>query len=405
MAPFQRAGRLSVALVAVSLVAGCAPSPAASPSATTVGLPTATAAGSTPTFPPTPKPPSDAQFPPYSGAPLNSETTSRLQAVLDGLVAGGAPDAIGAVVTAGGSWSGAAGIDGPGGRLATPADLFNIASISKPIFAALILRLAQDGQMDLDAPISDYLGDLPVDSNGATVREVLAMRSGIGETTSAQVDAVRADCSRVWTRKEILAGIPAPHAEAGASYEYSNPGYKLLGYAAEQVTGESIDVAVDDRMFSPLGSDRILVQGPGRTTPDPWALPIAGHENDLDLAAYGTGGTLPCVSLSTYSFQSAVASDAPTLARWGWELFSGTLIDRDSLAAMTTIGPNGWGLGIERLPEFGTTLAFGTRGSQVGYNSFLFILPEPQVVAVLFINDGAADVEAGDVQLIRALDG
>jgi D-alanyl-D-alanine carboxypeptidase len=402
MTMFRRTARFAVALITLSLAAGCGPSALGSPGATAI-TPTPTAVASqTPSVPPA-TPPSLTELPPYPAAALDAETAAKLQAALDGLVEGGAPDAIGAVVTADGWWSGAAGIDGPDGRLATPEDEFNIASISKPIFAALILRLAQDGEMDLDAPISEYLGGLKVDSNGATVRQVLAMRSGIGETTSAQLAEVRADCSRVWTRKEVLAAIPAPHAEPGASYEYSNPGYKLLGFAAEQVTGDPIETALDELMFAPLGSDRILLQRPGRTTPEPWALPIVGHENDLDLADYGTGGTLPCVALSTYSFQSAIATDAPTLARWGWELFSGTLLDRDSLAAMTTIGPNGWGLGIERLPEFGTTLAFGTRGHQTGYNSFLFILPEPQIVAVLFINDGNADVEAGGAQLVRAL--
>ena len=78
-----------------------------------------------------------------------------------------------------GAWTGAAGIDGPGGRLATSQDHFAIASISKVFTAALILRLADQGKIDLDKPLSDYLGTLNADSNGSTVRQALTMQSGI----------------------------------------------------------------------------------------------------------------------------------------------------------------------------------------------------------------------------------
>ncbi|HEV2005451.1 MAG TPA: serine hydrolase, partial [Candidatus Limnocylindrales bacterium] len=150
--------------------------------------------------------------------------------------------------------------------------------------------------------------------------------------------------------------------------------------------------------------DRILLQGATRLTPKPWALPIAGHNASLDLAAYGTGGALPCLSVATFSFAtSAIASDAPSLARWGWGLFSGTLLDRDSLMAMTTAEFGGYGLGIERLPDFSPNLAYGVHGGQVGYSAFLVILPERQAVAALFVNDADADVQAGARRLIRAL--
>jgi D-alanyl-D-alanine carboxypeptidase len=335
---------------------------------------------------------------------LAAGTAADLQKVLDGLVTGGAPDAIGSVITADGQWSGAAGIDGPGGRAADPADEFNIASVSKTILAALVLRLAQDGKMDLDAPVSSYLGDLPINANGATVRQALAMRSGIRDTPGSLLAEASAHCDRVWTRADLLPSIPAPSGAADSAFYYSNPTYKMLGYVAEQVTGQRLETALAEQMFTSLGEDRILLQGPDRATPKPWALPIAGHGGSLDLATYGTGGTLPCISLSTFSFaNSAIASDAPSLARWGWGLFSGTLLDQDSLSAMTAVGAEGYGLGIERLPDFVPDVAYGVHGSQAGYAAFLVIVPWRQAVAVLFINDENANVQGGARSLIRAL--
>ena len=401
-----RAGVLAAVLAACS---SGAPSPASTAQTTVTPLsPTVTASLSATTLP-SPTARTVALLPKLPTSPLPAATSAALQAVLASLVARGAPDAIGAVMTAQGTWSGAAGIDGPAGRRATVADEFAIVSIGKIVLAAAVLRLAETGKVDLDAPLARYLGNLPLDANGATVRQALAMRSGIGDTPSALVDEARAHCGRVWTRLDVVPSVPRPYTSPGTTSAYSNPTYKLLAYAVEQVTGNPLDVALRDLVFSPAGMSRILQQVPNRTTPSPWALPISGHEGGIDLAAYGVGGTLPCVGVSSFSFQGAIASDAPTLAAWGWALFSGALLNQDSLLAMTAVthgdhssDPDWYGLGIERLSDFDSP-AYGTRGSQSGYNSFLVILPERQIVAVLFINDSDADVQAGVHRLVDAV--
>jgi CubicO group peptidase (beta-lactamase class C family) len=396
-------------LALLAVVVGCGPTAGGTPtvlsaSPSSSAVPQASASQS---LAPSVAPPTTAPidyFPALSTKSLDPASAAALQKILDDLVKAGAPDAIAAVITPDGQWSGASGIDGPSGRAATPADMFNIASVSKPILAALVLRLAQDHELDLDAPVSDYLGDLPVDSNEATVRQALAMRSGIGDTSNAIQAEARADCAHSWTRTEVLRSIPAPHATAGGSFEYSNPTYKLLGYAVEHITGTTLETSFQDQMFAPVGVDRILLQGATRATPKPWALPITGHEGALPLAMYGVGGTLPCLSVSTFSFAtSAVASDAPNLARWGWGLFSGTLLDRDSLAVLTTGDGHGGPLSLELLPDFRPDYALGTHGGQVGYSAFLVILPERQVVAAVFVNDDGADVQGAVRKLVRAI--
>ena len=399
-------------LASLVILAGCRPSAAglpspgagASTSASATSQPSTVARATSLPTDAAPTTPAVTLLPTLQTGPLDATTAGHLQKILDSLVTSGAPDVIASVITADGQWSGAAGVDGPNGRAAKPGDEFNIASVSKPILSALILRLAQEGKVNLDAPISDYLGKLPLNSNGATVRQALGMWSGIGDTPGDLLAEAAAHCARVWTRADDLTSIPAPYTAAGAEFHYSNPTYKLLGYAAEHVTDKRLEVALAEMMFAPLGEDRILLQGPTRSTPKPWALPIAGHGGSLDLASYGTGGALPCISIATFSFAtSAIASDAPSLARWGWGLFSGTLLDRDSLRAMTTVDSGGYGLGIEQLPDFAPHLAYGTHGGQVGYSAFLVILPERQAVAALFINDQDADVQAGARALIEAL--
>lgn len=393
---------LTAALVTVLAACGQSVASTAAPAA----IPTAAATSNPPTMAPTPEPTARpwSLLPGYPSTALDASTAAALQAVLDGLVAHGMPDAVAAVVTAKGSWAGAAGIDGPDSRPADVNDVFNIASVSKPILAALFLRLAQDGTVDLDAPLASYLGDLPVDANGATVLQALQMRAGFGETPSSALSDASADCSRIWSRTDALVSIGAPVAEPGGIFMYSNPSYKLLGYAAEQVTGKPLDAAFDEMLFAPLGLDRILLQTSTRPTPKPWAVPTGTFGGTLALDEFGTGGTLPCVSLSTFSFStSAVASDAPSLARWAWGLFAGDLIDREHLEILTTPFDGIHTSGLELLPNRLHTVAYGMHGGSAGYSAFLVVVPERQAVAVVFVNYQEADVESAARDLIEAL--
>jgi len=341
---------------------------------------------------------------PLPATTLDKAKAATLQGILDRIVAGGAPDAIAAVITADGTWAGAAGIDGPKGRLARPDDEFGIASVSKTLLAALVMRLAEQGKIDLDAPVAAYLDGMTVDANGATVRQALAMRSGLGATVEGAGAKALADCGRAWTRDEVLATIPAPFAAAGTTYEYSNPTFKLLGYAAEHVAGARLATALRTNVLDPVGADRILLQGPGRETPKPWALPVAGHGGALALARYGTGGALPCLAFSTFALgASGMASDAPSLARWGWALFSGKVIAARSLETMTTLEDGKHGLGIDRLRDLPGEVAYGHSGSAPGYAALLAILPERQIVVVMFVNEEQADVYGNAQKLLAAL--
>ena len=384
----------AVILVALSLVSGCG----ASSGSSALPGPTSTAERSTAAAqltaaPATPSPLS--LLGPMPRGAIDAGTGARLQKVLDGVVGSGAPDAIAAVVTADGTWAGAAGFDGPDHRPAQAQDEFGIASVSKLILATLVVRLAELGKLDLDAPLSKYLNGIDVNANGATVRQALVMQSGLGDSIPGTVENALAHCDRAFTRDAVVATIPPPFAAPGTTYHYSNPTYKLLGYAAEQAAGMPLAAALRTLVLDPVKVDRIQLQGPDRTTPKPWALPLDGHNGGLDVPAFGTGGTLPCLGFSTGSLAAAaIASDAPSLARWGWGLFAGDIISADSLSTLASTGTSGSPTGIEQFAELLPDVAYGHSGSQVGYAAVLAVLPVRQVAVVAFINDEASQ---GDV--------
>jgi D-alanyl-D-alanine carboxypeptidase len=331
-------------------------------------------------------------------------TASSLQGVLDDAVQTGLPDVIAAIVSPEGTWAGAAGVDGPDGRLATPNDVFAIASISKTFTAALVMRLVEQGKVDLDAPLSDYLGSLNVDTNGSTIEQALAMRSGIPETTAESLAKMSAAPEHVWTTAEIVAEIPAPNSPPGEEFVYSNPTYKLLDLAANEVTGLPVHEAMRSEVLDPADSpDTLLLQNAESPTPEPWALPLASET--MDITSYGTGGALPSISDATFALAaSGMASDAPSLAAWAWQLFAGEIVSAESLSAMITTDENHYGLGVEDLTGvFGTATAFGHGGSKDGYQSLLAVVPDQQAVIVVFVNLNDADPALIAADLLNVL--
>ena len=82
-------------------------------------------------------------------------------------------------MSADGTWSGATG-KADGVRDLRIDDQIAIASVTKSVIAAQVMQLVEAGELDLDDPATDHLPpDLDFDTNGATVRQLLGMHSGI----------------------------------------------------------------------------------------------------------------------------------------------------------------------------------------------------------------------------------
>ena len=154
-------------------------------------------------------------------------------------------------------------------RAVEPDSLFRIASVSKPITAVAVLRLVQDGNLDLSAKVKDLLDLAPASGRSPdpllgsiTVLHLLQHLGGwdkkrlnflpqlhdlgIAEELGVSLPISKADIATFMTGKLL------DHAP-GATYAYSNYGYNLLGQVIEQVTGESYEAYVNRRVFQPLG--------------------------------------------------------------------------------------------------------------------------------------------------------
>jgi CubicO group peptidase (beta-lactamase class C family) len=140
-----------------------------------------------------------------------------------------------------------------------PNDLqtkFEIGSMTKQFTALLVLQFVNEGELRLDGHISDYLPYYRRDTGKrVTISELLSHTSGIPNfiTLPGFLDgaASRMHYSvREFVQKYCGGDL---HFEPGTKFEYSNSGYFVLGAIIEQVSGDSYEKLLEDRIFKPLG--------------------------------------------------------------------------------------------------------------------------------------------------------
>ena len=139
---------------------------------------------------------------------------------------------------------------------------FEIASITKPITAVGIMLMVQDGQIELDAPVSRYLSDAPTHWREVTVRHLLNHTSGLAPIGHGWVEAegkTGEDLFTVLSRDRTtameyrLALKEKPWFGPGTNWAYSDLGYFLLGVITERVSGLSWREFMRRRIFAPVG--------------------------------------------------------------------------------------------------------------------------------------------------------
>ncbi|HEX5132578.1 MAG TPA: serine hydrolase domain-containing protein [Candidatus Krumholzibacteria bacterium] len=174
----------------------------------------------------------------------------------------------------------------------TPETLFGLQSVTKQFTAAAVLALQQDGRLDIDASIADYLPDVPPDKRGITLHQLLSHTSGVMAGTETRID----DFSRDSVIRTVLAEPLA--FEPGSDFMYSNFGYELLAAIIENVSGLSYDEFVAARLFKPAGLTHT-----GHRPPDSTAVAAHWYAEGEDLGdprmwpfpdwnSFGSGGTL-----------------------------------------------------------------------------------------------------------------
>ena len=146
------------------------------------------------------------------------------------------------------------GVADPRGHPVTPETPFILGSLSKLFTAVAVLQLVDQGRIQLDAPVQQYLPWFDVRDHRAssriTIRELLNHTSGIPRSAGLQL--VRGEDAVTRAQQErLMAHVRLRHAP-GTAFEYSNANYWLLGLVVEAVAGTSYAPYVQSHIFAPL---------------------------------------------------------------------------------------------------------------------------------------------------------
>jgi CubicO group peptidase (beta-lactamase class C family) len=282
-----------------------------------------------------------------------------------------------------------------------PGSVLPVASLTKPLTAIAVVQVADEGRLDLDAPVADYLpGFRTRDGRSAriTIRHLLTHRSGLS-TRAGQHDFLSSDASpdALDSAVAALAGERL-RQDPGEGFEYSNANYTVLGRLLEVVEKAPFEAIVAARILRPARMDS---SGFGEATanlaqphhywlnrPVPLEQPVGARRTVAAAGLRSSAGDLLRFLLALMSEQG------PSLLRDGERLFESV--------PRRPGGPRGYGLGWHVDETAHGKWAFHP-GSAPGAQAFIGYVPALQRGWVVLVNAGDGFV-AGDARgVIRAV--
>ncbi|MCB0668755.1 MAG: beta-lactamase family protein [Saprospiraceae bacterium] len=270
-----------------------------------------------------------------------------------------------------------------------------LGSIPKLYLATLIMKLYENGQIDLDVPVTRYLPeDFGIEVQGMekmTIRMLLNHTSGLPEYNydPRYVTLLLQYPDRVFTPLEMLKFIDGkdPQFEPGTTYRYTNANYELLSIVADRVTGDHARY-MQKIIFAPLSlTDTYYRIQAGYT-----------YQNRLVNSYWDrfSNGILENSSILLNSNTASMAGDDGIVAtpidgiKFLKGLIGGKIVSGASLSLMKewvkdAKGNPTYGLGLD-LTELGGEMAIGHSGGGLGTGVQLYYFPEKNTYIFLAIN-------------------
>ncbi|TVZ91688.1 serine hydrolase [Streptomyces sp. BK340] len=310
-------------------------------------------------------------------AALPAPDTTGLDAVLRSAVAQGAPGALARIDDNGSTYRLSRGVADRGTRQSISTDdRFRIGSVTKSFSAVVLLQLADEHKLDLDAPVNRYLPGLLPDDR-ITVRHVLSHRSGLydysNDMFAQSVSGFEAVRNKVYTYQQLVnLSLQKPRTNApGAAYSYSNTNFVVAGMLIEKLTGHSVKTEYENRILKPLSlTDTFYVHPdtkiPGRytrgyLTPDTAGAPLVDATTQTVSWAQSAG---------------AIISSARDLNTFYSALLRGELMSAARLAEMERFtrvnSTTAYGLGLRRRDLSCGVSVYGHTGAVQGYYTYAF---------------------------------
>ncbi len=270
------------------------------------------------------------------------------------------------------------------GDAVTPRTHFRIGSVTKTFVSTVVLQLAEEGILDLDAPVDRILPDVVPGGRSITVGQLLEHTSGLYDYMKEPGMSTNRwrgeDRFRHHAPEDLLsvAFSHRPYFAPGTDFRYSNTNYIVLGLLIEKATGMSYGDTVRQRILDPLGlrdtslpGDDATVRAPAVVARDPSnpAVDVTEQNPSLDWAA----GEMISTTADLSVFIGALMSG---------RLLSPAMLERMKRTVSMGMGFH-YGLGIQRFDLPCGVRLWGHGGELLGYLTYVFVGPHDRVMTMV----------------------
>jgi len=273
-------------------------------------------------------------------------------------------------------------LDDPKGPAPTASSIFPLGSISKQFTAAVILALADQGNVRLDAPVGRYLPEWFADEPELRVTHLLTQTSGLADFLWLEGYRKLADEATTPISSYVALAAAEPRRYApGTRWSYSNTNYKALALIAERVTGRPFDSLLPDLVLRPAGIGGIMPCHDLR--PDQFVLGISSEGKPAPLDA----------SRAAYAGDGGLCGSADSLASWLRHGFAdregkGPRFDRQVQPTRLADGEMvPYGFGVSTRDFLGHAMTWHG-GNVDGHSTMIAYLPEEDLSVVMLVNRG-----------------
>ena len=258
------------------------------------------------------------------------------------------------------------------GQEVTTQTLFQAGSISKPLAALAVLKLWEEGRVDLDEDVNSYLKDWKVPDTTYTLSEKVTLRRLLTHTAGMTVHGFpgyAADDGFPGITQVLNGEGNTPRITVdtipGSLWRYSGGGYTVMQKVVEDVSGQSLEAYMRDHILMPMGLDKSTYQQP------------LGSKYALNAsAAFNAAGKMVEGLWHNYPEQAAAGlwttpSDLAAYCMQIQEIYGGNkngILKPETIRAMLTKHKGDWGLG-PALRKQGDSLLFGHGGKNEGFSN------------------------------------
>ncbi len=261
-----------------------------------------------------------------------------------------------------------------------PQTKFRLGSLTKQFTAAAILQLQDEGQLDVNEPLSTYLPDYP-GGDQITVENLLSHTSGIPNYTN--FSDYEQTMHLPTTLDELIARFAEMplEFEPGSQFSYSNSNYVLLSAIIEELSGQSYAEYVEQELFAPLVLENTAYERTAAVIENMAEGYMMGEEELLH-ARY--------IDLTVPSGAGALYSTTLDLYEWWQLLRDGTVLSEEARAqffrpVIESPTGGGYAYGWQTNTLFARPV-IGHSGGINGFQSYMQFFPEEGAVVVVLTN-------------------